>query len=430
VDPEDGGVFAYRPLLDESAPGATLSSDEARALAEKAVEGHGYKLAGFELQDSEAKKQKAREDYTLTWQAKPGDPRNVGEEHYRLVVEVAGDQVVSFTRLFKLPEEWVRKTTATGLSKILLTADMVLLGMGVVAGFLTVFFRQLKRSRIEWRRSALVGGSLTIVMILLVVDAASGLGRQYPTSIPWQTFWLYVVISSLVISLMMGVVGWLLVAIATSLYPDAWRLVRASARRTWRRDALVGLVLSLAVGAGLNRLGEWVATRFHAFAPVGIDLAPGSLDTYLPGAAVFLGALRSCLTYTCLAALLIYLARTGWTRRAWWLALGIVLLLVGLGPSGAHSLREYFIGWGMAFVALVVGVVMVTWFLRDNVLAYVVAFLCLPIAPHLVSLLSQPLAFYRWNGIGLGLITAATLAGLLSGAGAESGPAAGEPGPQ
>ena len=62
----------------------------------------------FELQSSDATKRKAREDYTLVWQAKPGDPRNVGDAHYRLQVDIAGDQVVGFSRSFKLPEDWVR----------------------------------------------------------------------------------------------------------------------------------------------------------------------------------------------------------------------------------------------------------------------------------------------------------------------------------
>ena len=53
-------------------------------LAEQAVREHGYRLEDFELQSSDATKRKAREDYTLVWQAKPGDPRNVGDAHYRL----------------------------------------------------------------------------------------------------------------------------------------------------------------------------------------------------------------------------------------------------------------------------------------------------------------------------------------------------------
>jgi hypothetical protein len=120
VDAEGGKVFAYRDLLDENAPGASLSADAARALAERAMEQEGYRIADFELQDSQGLKRKARQDYTLVWQAKSADPRNVGDAHYRLQVDIAGDQVVGFMRLFKLPEEWLRQRTATRLPNAIL----------------------------------------------------------------------------------------------------------------------------------------------------------------------------------------------------------------------------------------------------------------------------------------------------------------------
>ncbi len=115
LDPATGQVFGYRRLLDDDAPGASLSSDEAQNLAAKYVEEQGYSLSGFDLQSSEAEKRKAREDYTLVWQAKAGDPRNVADAHYRLEVGVAGDQVVWFARMFKLPEAWEREHRASSL---------------------------------------------------------------------------------------------------------------------------------------------------------------------------------------------------------------------------------------------------------------------------------------------------------------------------
>ena len=108
VDPVSGEVFGFHHGLEEDAPGASLTPDQARDLAEQAVREHGYRLEDFDLQSSDATKRKAREDYTLVWQAKPGDPRNVGDAHYRLEVDIAGDQVVGFSRSFKLPEEWER----------------------------------------------------------------------------------------------------------------------------------------------------------------------------------------------------------------------------------------------------------------------------------------------------------------------------------
>src|SRR5450759_5354459 len=84
VDATSGEVAGYAHVLDEDSPGALLSMDDARILAEKAVAEHGYRIEDFELQESRGEKRKAREDYTFVWQAKSGDPRNVADARYRL----------------------------------------------------------------------------------------------------------------------------------------------------------------------------------------------------------------------------------------------------------------------------------------------------------------------------------------------------------
>ena len=47
VDPVSGKVFGFRHVLEENAPGASLSPDQARVLAEQAVREHGYRLDGL-----------------------------------------------------------------------------------------------------------------------------------------------------------------------------------------------------------------------------------------------------------------------------------------------------------------------------------------------------------------------------------------------
>ena len=415
IDPADGKVFAYRHVLDEDAPGATLTPDEARVLGEKAVEQHGYRLSDFELQDSQAKKRKAREDYTLTWQAKAGDARNVGDEHYRLEVSIAGDQVVGFSRRFKLPEDWVRRREATGLSKVILIADGVLVGAALFGGLLILFIKRLKSGQIPWLPAAKVGAFLVLVVVLMELNALPLVSRQYPTSIPWTTFWLFVGVSFLVVPLFFGLLGWVVVALATSFYPDTWRVFRLSARRVWRRDAFVAIVASLAAGAGLSRLGALFAARLHAYAPVRIDLVPEAFNTFLPGPAVFLSTLRSAILLAAVAALVLYVVRLGLARRAWWLWAGVAMLLVALGPAGAHSVREYFAGWLLRFVTLAVALGIVAAFFRNNLLAYVAAAFCLPLAGSLVGMLTEPQSFFRLNGIALAFLALIVLGWLFLG---------------
>ena len=163
----------------------------------------------------------------------------------------------------------------------------------------------------------------------------------------------------------------------------------------------------------LNRLEAVVSSHFHAYAPVRIDLVPSAFDTTWPGPGFFVHGLFNAVVFAAGAAVLIYLARLSLVRRAWWLWLGGLLLLVSLGPAGAHSVAEFLLGWAMGLVSLVAVVGIVYAFFRDNVLAYLAAALCLEVAEPVVALLSQPPAFFRWNGTALVALTAVVLGWLL-----------------
>jgi membrane protease YdiL (CAAX protease family) len=401
VDPGDGKVFGYWHVLDEDAPGASLKPEQAQALAEKAVTEHGYPLSDFELQDSQANKRKARTDYTLTWQAKAGDPRNVGEEHYRLEVSIAGDEVAGFAHRFKLPEEWLRQREKTGISKVLLTTNRIALGVALFAALLILFIKRLKSGEIRWRPALRVGLFITLIVALMEANALPLVSMQYKTYIPWTTFWLYVAVSYVVMPLFFGLLAWVVVALATSFYPDGWRIFRPSDRRVWRRDALVAVVASLAVGAGVDRLLALFSARFHAVAPVDVGLFPDSFNTFLPGPGALLSGVRSAILVAAMAALIIYVVRWSLNRRAWWLWPGMAMLLVAVGPSGAHSWREYAAGWTMHFVAVAFLLGMIAFFFRGNVLAYVAAAFCFDLSDPLIALLREPQPILRMNGVAL-----------------------------
>jgi membrane protease YdiL (CAAX protease family) len=414
LDPSTGQVFGYQRMLDDDAPGASLSPEQAQTLAAKYVEEQGYHLSDFDLQSSEAEKRKAREDYTLVWQAKAGDPRNVADAHYRLEVEVAGDQVVGFAPMFKLPEAWERARGSSSLVNSVLRFAGILVGLAFFGAGVVLLVLKIRSGQMPWRPAAKVSALLLALLLLSELNQWPGLDRQYVTSIPLPTSRLYEVVGMIMFPLLAGLLCWLLAGLAASLYPEAWQLLRSSARRLWRRDAAVCMVLVLAADAGLAKLGALFASRFHAFAPVDIEVFPPMLNAALPGAGFFLHALWSSIVFICGLGLAIYVIRFGWTRRAWWLWVGILLGLVALGSAEAHSIREFFAAWVMSFVPLAVGAAIVFWFFRNNLLAYFAAVFCLEVGADLLSLLSQHAAFYRWNGLLLGVLVFLFLIWLLS----------------
>ena len=416
IDPADGAVYSYRHVLDENAPGASLSSEEAQALGARFLQQQGYDPARFTLQDSQVEKRKARSDYTLVYEAKaeePGSPRKIDDAHFRLQVDIGGDEVVGLSRFFKLPEEWVRQRGATGLHNIVLAVVFILVLASFLAGALILFVKRVRGGQIPWRRAAKVGALVYPIMLLVQLNQLSTLYRQYDTSISLANFTVLIGVGMLVVPLLGAMLAWLLVGLATSLYPDAWRVFRGSARSVWRRDAAVAMVVSLAALAALSRLDDLVASRFHAFAPVDIGLVPDLLDAFLPAAGFLLRGLIYCLFVPALAGIVIYLV--GWTlrRRPWWMWAVMALLLVSLGSSRAHSLPEYAVTWAQSLVALVVVVGLIAAFFRDNVLAYLGAAFAYPMVEPTIALISQPAQSLRWNGIVLLLVGLGFLGWLL-----------------
>jgi membrane protease YdiL (CAAX protease family) len=409
IDPGTGKVFGYHHVLGEDMPGASLSPDRALDLGGQAVREHGYRLEDFDLQSSDATKRKAREDYTLVWEANPGDPRNVGDARYRLEAQIAGDQVITFARLFKLPEVWEREQQANHLSSFALNGVYILLVMAMVAAGVILFVRQVRSGRMPWKRSAKYGVWVGLFMFVATANQWPTFDQKYDTSISLASYHLQIGVSLIVVPLVMGLLAWLAIGLAASYYPDAWKFFHGSARRVWRRDALVATVLSLSAAVALARLDAHLANTFHAYAPISVGIFPPAFNTLSPVVGFFLPTLTRTLVYAALAGLAIVVARVGWQVRAWWLWAAIVLILVSLGPTHPHSLAAFALAWLSGFLELVVAVGLAALFMRDNILAYLMAFLCVQLIEPLVALFSQPDKFFHNNGVVLACLAAAVL---------------------
>jgi hypothetical protein len=260
-----------------------------------------------------------------------------------------------------------------------------------------------------WKRSAKFGALVALLMLLSTLNQLSLFERAYPTSIPLATFHLQVAVSLIVLPLLTGLFAWLVLGLAASFYPDAWKLFRASFRRVWRRDAFVALVLSLAAGAALSRLDAFFANVFHASAPMREDLFPAAFSTTFPVLAFFVSALMASLMETAGVGLAIWVVRAGWRQRAWWLWAGIALALISLGPTHVHTVAAYAVAWAESLLFALVAIALVVLFLRDNILAYIVVFFGTRLADPLVDSFSQHHEFFFKNGVALAFLAAVVL---------------------
>ncbi|HLY63676.1 MAG TPA: CPBP family intramembrane glutamic endopeptidase [Terriglobia bacterium] len=415
VDADGGGVFTYQHVLDEDAPGASLSMDQARAIAEQEADKQGFALSGFDLQDSQAEKRKARQDYTFVWQAKAGDPRNVGDAHFRIRVDVAGDQVVGFSRFFKLPDDWLRERQGRRLSAILLGIARAFLFVILAGGGIMLLVKQIKNGSIAWSSAAKVGAAFALISMVEELNALSTVENFYNTSMPMNLFRLLEVVQFAIVPLVFGLFSWLLVGLATSLFPDAWRVFKGPARRVWRKDAAVAVLVALSASAGLAQISSYISDRFHAYVPVDISLVPNSIDASWPVASIFLSGFSRIILGAPAVAMIIYLVLLGIRGRKWWLAGVGLIFLISLGPSSARSVREYLLGWVLGFVTASVAISVLVLFYRDNILAYFASAFLLSIVGPMVDLLSQPPPFFVWNGVVLAVLMLCVVTWMFTG---------------
>jgi len=403
----------HRFVLDESAPGASLAPDDARRLAEKALEEHGYRLSEFELQDWRGEKRKAREDYTYVWQAKPGDSRNIAEEKYRTQVNLAGDEVVSVSDYFKLPEEWTRQRMKSGIANSILSVVAALLVLIVAARAVFLFVGQVRRGALPWRTVLPVAVALAAMALLSELNSLATIEQAYSTSISLGTFWLQAGAGLALEPILAGLGSWLLVAFALSLFPEGQRLLRRPAARAWRRDAAMALVLALTMMFAFKNLHALLTSLRPTYFFPEISLMPGRLETWSPALAFLLSALLGSVPITAGAVVVIAVFRSGWSRRAWWMWVALLLLVVALGPAHAHSVREFFAVWIYEAVSFTAFVWIIATFFRNNPLAYLAASFGVLVAGPILQLLSQAASLYRWNGLLLGALSLIMLGWLL-----------------
>ena len=248
------------------------------------------------------------------------------------------------------------------------------------------------------------GAVFALLMALSELNQLPVADEGYSTSVPLATFRLFLAVGYIIGPLLGGLVLWLLVGLATSLYPDWWQVFSALARQLWRRDALVAIVVSVAASAATNRVLALLASRFHAYAGGDFGGAASLFNGAWPGLGSFLGGVQEALIAAVFAALVILVIRYGRDTGAWWLWLSGLLLLATLGPTGAHSVAEYAVGWAMHFIPLAITVGIMAVFLRDNAAAYLGTAFSVAIMHPLVTLFIQPPPFYRWNGIMLAVL--------------------------
>jgi membrane protease YdiL (CAAX protease family) len=407
VDPETGRVIAFHHVLPEDQAGADLQADAARRIAADFLASRGFDLQQLDLKETSSDKQKARRDHTLVWEARPGDPRNVDDAHFRVRMEVAGDRVASLRTYWKLPETFERaRSQRNALSNVLLVVRIVVLACLLVLG-IWLLLDGTRRRALRW------GLALRIALPLAVLAAAASgllfplLFSNYDTAFPLQSFKVVLLTGLSIAALGLFVALACGAALILVLRPDALAVFHRAERRRLGLDAVFAAALAAVSIAALDRLQWLLIDRYHpqALLSVNAQMSYGTAAAALPNLA---GACQSALFWLALVALIAHAVRSlqRWRGAVILAALAAAAAFV---PSGVHNGSElslYYIsmlGW-LAAAAL-----FVKYFARGNYLAYLLTAWTLALLEKAADLLAQPADALRLQGALLIALLLATL---------------------
>ena len=400
VDDSSGNVVRYHHVLREEAQSASLSVEEARALAERSLTADGLDVTALTFKEAKSEKRPGRVDHVFTYK----DPtRSVAEAEYLIDVTVQGDSVDAKERRLKLPEEWERQRDKGTLLHYGLIGVRIAFLAWLVVHALHALYWSVRQGSIA-RRPVWV----TTAVFALVLAVAAVL--NYP--IAWQSYdtaWPAALFrTSLVIGLTIGVVVQgaaiaLAVAAVLACYPAGASALNPAARRQVAGSS-VGATLAalgsvLTVG-GLVALARSAVPRGFPDAPIEV---PSALATAVPAltelSSSLLGATLLVAAVT-IAAHLVSTIESPLLRCVFWV--GALLALV---PGGVDSTElELGVGLVRSLVMLVAVWALCRHALGANPVAYLLAAGWLAALPSASVLLEQQGWEYRGQGVGIVLV--------------------------
>ncbi|MDK9699985.1 MAG: CPBP family intramembrane metalloprotease [bacterium] len=343
IDARSGAVQSMRSFLPEELVGDSLSKDSARAIVETTLIKRGVNLTEFELKDYSLDKRPHRLDHYFYYEAKPDDPRHVGEAKYRRFAVVEGNYVTVSTRAFhKLPEKWQRARDGSTVFRTVAHSIK-----GVLIGALAIWLAILlilkaRKGEVPWRTAfqlALLPGALFLIgQLNLFHTMKSAYFMNIAT--PWAVFKMSIVIAWLLSSIAVYFLFVLAIGFLLSHYPNAMTQIQGIVKRRNAVNALLAALAAVGAFLLLSAIKAWL----NAWQPAWIAFTGWGIPDLLEVPLPITGMLSEWITKVFamlamigfLAHLWQHILHKSWQRR--FLLLFLLLIIPAQAVDGGEML--------------------------------------------------------------------------------------------
>lgn len=296
----DGQRLGFTRLVDDAAPGASPSIDDAREQAVAWLHAFSGTDDWGLISESQTKRPN-RVDSSFVWE-RPNV--SYGEATVRAQVTMIGSEPGGYTEFLKIPEAFVRDLNrTTGLESALqLTRDMLTVLVAIIAA--AIYLRAFRQRQTEFRQAIRLGATATGAWLVLQLCSIPNLLAAFPNTLDFAGFAVY----RLSLMLRQGAVTIVIVIVLASALPFLWRQhvsrltdleTPTQTQRVWL--AFTGAISVLALGtlawslrAAVAPLTLWPtlsAPPLNALVPAFSSLATGTLTALQTGLGLALALL-------------------------------------------------------------------------------------------------------------------------------------------
>jgi membrane protease YdiL (CAAX protease family) len=413
----DGSLHSVHHTLDEKAPGANLSKQEALARAEAFLRDEKKMDPSlWKLVDAQTEQKPARADHTFEWEQIAALDAAAGQQgaHTRVRLQVQGDEVSGYRIFIKIPQAWLDAESRDTPGQLARTYALYFASYAILIGVLIILIRSLKRpemARVPWRRLTKWSLWVLAAAILTLANQSPQVLAEYATTTPLamyfasqsilRFFGLSIDFAGAV--LILGIAWFFLERGFGPGRIPSWTGMPAA----YHRDALCVAAFGSAAMLGLSRLpglfARWPLLRHTLAASV-----PGNLDALNPASATFASAVVSSFFLAGLLGLAAGLIAA--YVRPQWMRVGLLVLYAVVITSNVATPGAFLRDAAYHLIAASVLWAGVTRIVRFNAMGYFLACAMIALVPAALDLLQQPNSYFHANGYIVVTIALAILA--------------------
>ncbi|MBT7901805.1 MAG: CPBP family intramembrane metalloprotease [Candidatus Marinimicrobia bacterium] len=244
-----GKAYSFRQRLGEDEPGAAISRDSAYAIAMSGLVGEwSIDLVKYELIDESQKIQPGgRVDHRFTFQR---SNFSLGENGFlRLNLTVQGDVLGELNHYAHVPEAFNRRFSEmrSANDTIAFSASMVVYVLYALVGCLVGIFLLLRERRILWKKALLWGSIVGLFQALVQLNFMPMMWMNYNTAITTNSFFIEIIIGTVVQFLGMS-----------ALYTLSFIAAESLTRKAFPGQLQFWSLWSKGPGSSINVLGQTI----------------------------------------------------------------------------------------------------------------------------------------------------------------------------